>query len=559
MSGGIIYDTNFYAALEAEVNAFRKALTKRWREEVATAVRQSGSFKTAYHRYQHPYDGADLWDYWDPVNQVHLFWGSCEVITWVQGGQQGGIPSCPGRTFSPEMGYPPMTVADRNGVEVATPSEIACGMNSIMQHVEYWAYGEGTAVLGKLPHFDRHDQRAIEAAQQALIAIGGPLGLESAPSDAGFTPASNADLSNKIRKLIGQDGRDAGWFVGWTGLAADKLKGGFFASIAPTLHNQAGIAASLHNLYSARGTIIQEMRSGSLKILSDAGKALDATKEITTDLNPVWQTFQGMGTALSIAGGWNPPLGAFGASVQLIGIIGQNFAPKIKQTAYAHDVEAVMTALWSHLDEQAYDLFDRENDYNNGIHSLRDTLFGYHSFNLELYDLTENTATGDPGTRDDGFHMAIDTVLELADTCYECAEFFESQLIPKIADVQAADASLATADGSVGMADPKVKAMVAEYGEYLRTACGRLYLAGEQIKAAAQAYAATDSDAGKAFTSVMQDWDEPPAPSQAGAWAGDTDRSGWQVHIPGAPPYVNDTTPGGSDTGDQDYETEANR
>ncbi|GAA4609644.1 hypothetical protein BJY16_007431 [Actinoplanes octamycinicus] len=71
------------------------------------------------------------------------------------------------------------------------------------------------------------------------------------------------------------------------------------------------------------------------------------------------------------------------------------------------------------------------------------------------------------------------------------------------------------------------KAMVVEYGEYLTTACGRLYLAGEQIKAAARAYAATDMQAKAEFDAVMTDWDEPPAPRQARDWAGDTDRSGW--------------------------------
>ncbi|BEL06242.1 hypothetical protein Q0Z83_044330 [Actinoplanes sichuanensis] len=557
MADGIIYDTNFYAALEAEVNAFRKALTKRWREEVALACWQNSAFRTAFHRYQAPY-GEDLWDYWDPINRLHLIYGPCEVVEWAKGDQRTGVPSCPGRINAPQSGSGLLFTTDRYGNEVVAPSEIPCGMNSIMQQVEYWAYSEGSAVLNKLPQFDRHDQRAIESAQQALLVIGGALGLETAAgSDAGFTPVSNADLHVKVRKLIGEDGENAGWYQSWTGLAADKLKDGFFSSIAPTLHNQAGIAASIHNLYSARGTIIQEMRSGSLKILGDAGKALDATKEVTTDLNPMWQTFQGMGTALSIAGGWNPALGAFGASVQLIGIIGQNFAPNIKHTAYAHGVEAVINTLWSHLDEQSDDLFSRENDYNNGIYSLRDTVFGYHSFNLELYDLTENTATGTGESA--GFHINVDEILEIADTCFECARIYEKDLIPQIAAVQAADASLATADGSEGSADPKVKAMVVEYGEYLKTACGRLYLAGEQIKAAAQSYAVTDDDARDAIKSVLADWDEAPTPAQARDWAGDTDRSGWQVHIPGAPSYVNDTTPGDNDQGGQDYTTEETR
>jgi hypothetical protein len=559
VSGDIIYDTNFYAALEAEVNAFRKALTKRWRTEVALACWQNTPFRTAFHRYQAPY-GEDLWDYWDPINRLHMVYGPCEVVEWAQGDQQSGVPTCPGRINAPQSGSGLLFTTDRYGNEVVAPSEVPCGMNSIMQQVEYWAHAEGSAVLGKLPQFDRHDQRAIEGAQQALLAIGGTLGLESAAGSdgGGFTPVSNTDLIQKAAKLVGANGQNAGWYQDWTGLAADYLKGGFFASIAPTFFNQAGIAAAIHNLYSARGTIIQEMRSGSLKILSDAGKALDETKEVTTDLNPVWQTSQGMGTALCTAGGWFPLVGAVGASFVLIGIIGQNFAPEVKNTAYAHDVEAVMTALWDHLDEQADDLFSRENDYNNGIYDLRDAVFGLHSFNLELYDLTENTATGNPGSSKQ-FHIAVDTVLELADTCYECAEIYENQLIPKIAAVQAADASLATADGSVGSADPKVKALVVEYGEYLKTACGRLYLAGEQIKAAAQAYAATDTQAGAAFNAVMTDWDEPPAPSQARDWAGDTDRSGWQVHIPGAPSYVNDTTPGDNDPNGTDYTTEATR
>jgi hypothetical protein len=557
MSGDIIYDTNFYAALEAEVNGFRKALTKRWRQETAIACWENRSPRTAFHRYQAPY-GEDLWDYWDPINRLHLVYGPCDVVEWAKGDQQGSIPSCPGRINAPQTGSGLLFTTDRYGNEVVAPEAIDCGMDSIMQSVEYWAYSEGSAVLNKLPKFDAHDQHAIESAQQAILAIGTALGLQSASgSDAGFVPASNADLINKIDKLIGANGQNAAWFVAWTGLAANILKDGFFASIAPTLQNTAGIAAGIHNLYSARGTIIQEMRSGSLKIVGDASKALDETHVVTTDLNPIWQTFQGMGTALTIGGGWNPVLGAVGASCILTGIIGQNFAPSMKHTDYAHDVEAVMTSLWSHLDEQSNDLFSRESDYNNGIYSLRDTVFGIHSFNLELYDLTENTATGNGNS--EGFHVDVDAVLELADTCFECAEFYEQRLIPKIGDVQAADGSLATEDGSEGPADPKVKALVVEYSEYLKTACGRLYAAGEQIKAAAQAYAATDADAKAAFDTTMADWDEGPAPRGALDWAQDTDRSGWEVHIPGAPSYVNDTTPGGDDQDGQQYETGATR
>ena len=54
--------------------------------------------------------------------------------------------------------------------------------------------------------------------------------------------------------------------------------------------------------------------------------------------------------------------------------------------------------------------------------------------------------------------LAAVDIVELADTCFECAKIYEDQLIPEVGDVQAADASLATEDGSEGNADPKVKA-----------------------------------------------------------------------------------------------------
>lgn len=424
-----------------------------------------------------------------------------------------------------------------------------------MESVEYWAHGEGSAIFNKFPKFDAHDQRAIESAQEAVLRIGGLLGLTAeGGSDASFEPSSNADLTNKAETLVGANGQNPGWYKTWTGLAADTLKDGFFASIAPTMGNQAQIAAGIHNLYSARGTIIQEFRSGSLKILEDASKALDETHTVTTDLNPVWQTFQGMGTALTIGGGWNPVTGAVGASSILIGIIGQNFAPETKRTEYSNELEGVMNDIWDDLDEQASDLFSRENDYDLGVHSLRDTIFGIDSFNLEMYDLTENTATGNGNN--DGFDVDVDTVMSLADTCYDCAEIYEDQILPMIGEIQSADSSLAAEDGSEGYADPKVKELVIEYEGYLRTACGRLYTAGEQIKDAAESYASEDSDRQAAFDEVMKDWEHDSAPDRADDWAQETDRSGWDVPIPGAPPYVRDTTPGGDDEGGPEYETE---
>ncbi|NUQ88682.1 MAG: hypothetical protein HOQ43_09500, partial [Glycomyces artemisiae] len=481
----------------------------------------------------------------------HIVYGSCAELGWATGPQEGAVPACPGRTSSAEGGRGPTSVYDRDGNQVTVPDAIECGAGTLMQSVEYWAYAEGTLVLDRLPKFDKHDQELIEKAQRALVTIGGELGLTAANgSDTRFTPSSAADLTERVKVLIGEAGRDPNWYIEWTGLAAENFKLGFFASVAPTLTNQCQIAAHLHNLYAARGTIIQETRAGSLTIIEDAAAALDETHVVTTNLDPVWQTFQGLGTALSISGGWNPVSGAVGASVQLIGIIGAAFAPESRRTEYAHELEAVMAKIWEHLDRQADDLAERESDYLRGIHSLRDEVFDIHSFNLELYDLTENSATGsgDHG----GFKVDIGTVLTLADTCFDCAQIYEQSLLPQFPAITAAEGSLTAEDGIDSEADIKVKEFLEEFFGYVQTACGRFYLAGEQLKAAAEAYAALDAETQAEFDRTMQDWDEPAAPKQARDWADDTDRTAWEDEVSGTGKigFGTDPTAGYNDSAD---------
>lgn len=251
-------------------------------------------------------------------------------------------------------------------------------------------------------------------------------------------------------------------------------------------------------------------------------------------------------------------VGGAGVAMVVIGIAGANFLPESKSVEYSHEIEEVIDKVWDLIDEHKSDIWSVENDYNNGVHALRNVIFGINSFNLEMYDITENNPEGNVsggGERlSTGYGVDVDVLLGIADKCFEAAEAYEDNLIPLIADVREADAELAGEDGDEGFADPKVKDLVDEFEGYLKTACGRLYTAGEQIKAAADEYADIDDEQRGLFDSY--NWDEGSAPSQAGDWAQDTDRSGWEVPIPGAPPYVTDTTPGGEDVGEQDYATE---
>ncbi len=557
MGDDIIYDTSFYDTLEGAVGDFRKALTKRWQERVALDI---GSFKydfpTGFHRHRAPY-GENSWDYWSEVNKTHFIYGECEVVAWAEGGQEGDVPECAGETNSPGKPLPPMTWHDDYGNDIAYPDGIYCGMPSMMRNVEYWAHGEGSAILNELPKFDAHDQRKIEAAQEALLTIGGHLGLVSGgQSDMEFDiqAASNADLTEDAAFLAGKDGMDPVWYQHWTGLAADAAKDGFFTSVNPTLANQAGIAGRISNLYAARGTIIQQGRAGDLDLLNKATKALDETQTITHDLDGVWQTFSGVGTALAITGPIAPWLAAGGAGLSLIGIAGSNFAPETKTVEYAHTVEEVVEKVWDLIEDHKGDLLGLENDYNLGVHELRDTVFGIDSFNLEMYDITENSGDGNGTRLGTGYSADVDEILKVADRCFEAASTYEDPVIDKLGEVRAADGSLADESGEEGRADPKVKGLVDEFHGFLKTACARLYTAGEQVRGAAEAYAETDEEQMALFESF--NWDEGEAPGHTQNWVQDTDRSGWEVPIPGAPSYVTDTSPGGDDPGDQDYATE---
>jgi hypothetical protein len=549
MSDVLVKTTDFSGMLESAVEDFRKALLKRWRERVATAVAEGKYDFPAGWRRSKASRGEPMWPFWEPLYRLHLDYAHmrCRVIHWAENGQKGAVPQCEGSMdrgggLSSER----PSYVNGKGQLVPIPDSIQCGMRRLMEQVEGWSYEEAGAVRTAMPQFDAHDLDAIEQAQAALLKLGGLLGLSAgAKSDQAlpFTPTSNAALTEDLKALVGTKGEDPGWYAAWTGVAADALKDGFFASVTPTVSHQAGIAAGLANLYASRGTVVQQGRAGDLDILKKATAALDATQTGSVKLDVVWKVFAGVGTTVSAF----PPAALAGTAISLAGIAGEIFLPEAKTVSYAKTVEEVMASLWTYVDDHKAGIEDVEADYAAGAAALRDLVYGVHSYNLELYDLTQNDEKGNGG---EGFTAQTDEILEVADTCFEAARAYEEQLIPLLNDLDKADGSLRDQDGAEAAGDARLKGLLEEFRGFLSTACGRFYEAGTQIKAAAERYKETDDQQRAAFDSVA--WDEADAPEQAREWAKATDRSGWN-------PYegsnVKQAPPGHADPGADDYAT----
>jgi hypothetical protein len=553
-----IKDTNFAATLQLALKGFQTALTKRWRQRVATDIENlKYDFPKSFKRTVGQYDSyGGRWSYDDPVNQYHFIYGVCEYTKWGMGEQESDLSSvsCPGKTYSPEQGYAPTMGYDRDGNQVVIPSEIQCGMGQVLADVENWAYGEQSAIFTDLPLFNAHDQEKLYQAHQALLKIGDKLGLKAGSgSDVqySFAADSNTDLPSLIDKLSGTSGEGQGWWEGWTGLTANALKDGFFSSVVPTVSNQASIAGLMSNLYSARMAVIEKARASELEIINESAKAFDAKTKVTVDHTAGWKIVQDIGTAVSIPGSFAAPVAAAGAAITLLGMLGEQLNPNGTKLVFSKSLEDVMKEVWDKIAELKQNLMFRESEYDQGVRALRNTVYGVHSFNLEMYDLTENSPEGSGDHS--GYTVQVDQVLEIADTCFECAEIYEDQIIPALGDVESAEPHLADENGDKTWGDSNLVELLTELRGYLTTACGRLYTAGEQVKAAAEAYAATDDEAKASFDSTIDEWDEGSAPSQSGEWAKDTDRTTYDPNE-GNPHQEGRVDPGHADPAE--YETE---
>lgn len=553
-----INDTSFSTTLRAALDQFQEALAKRWRKEVAEKIeRDELDFPTQFRRQVAPSSAGSPWEYWQLPARHHIVNG-CAYIAWAKGKQDGsiGAVSCEGATGTREDVE---LVDTASGKTVVIPPHIECGMGAVLGQIDDWAFGECEHIFYQLPLFDAHDQGGLSEAYGDLLDVGAGLGLEKgsgSDTDHAFKPVSDGNMTQKADALAGANGMGQDWWTGWTGLSADRAKSGFFASVVPTISNQSAILGCLANLYAVRSAIIEMGRNNALHAIQAATEAMDAEVKVTHDHVAKWKVMQGVGSAIAISGGWTVAGGAAGATITLIGFAGENLLGKTTSVEYAQDLAEIVGTLNDKVEQVNNDVDTKEAEYAVEVNELRSTIHGIHSFNLELYDLTENSPEGD-GRGEGGYTATIENILKIAQACYECGEIYE-ELLSRVGQVPAVDASLADKDGSPTSADTNLIEARDELIEFLKTACGRLYLAGDQVTEAADAYAEADSGEQQAFDRITGDWKDESFQEygiDAEGYADDTERNTFD-------PYEGHPALGGSDAGhgqQTDYETELNQ
>lgn len=547
-----IRGTNHARKLTAAMNDFHRALTRRWRELVCQAVIEDRQdFPTTIRRPigRHNYQPL-AWDAWSVPARHHLNSSAgCAYVNWVKGGQVGSLSavSCSGQTDAHrETQLPDL----QRGDMVTVPPNIYCGMGDLLRQVEDWAWGEREELYYKLPLFDRHSLAALEIAHDTLIQIGAELALVPAEGSAphvaeGFPSLESRDIQRYVSGISPEDGEGQDWWAGWTGLAASRAGSGFFASVVPTLRNQSLITGALANLYSYRATIIEKGRNDGLFWIQRATAKLDETELYGTDLVPYWKAMQGVGMAIALRGAWVPKVGAIGGLVTLIGFIAENLLPGTEVEGPSHDIQDVVEWLHDRIRTLNDQIDVAEQEYQDLVFQFREKLYRAHSYNLELYDLTQNNPDGDRGDRSPGsFHVEIYRILRIAEYCYRAGDSY-ANLLPMIDRTTIADAHLADADGRPTPADTILLELRDQLQGFLRTTCGRYLIAGEQVHHAAELYAETDLNNRKAFEDVMGEWEKRGVgdydlPFDPEEYAQPTDRSEANPDPDGAEPGVED-------------------
>ena len=248
--------------------------------------------------------------------------------------------------------------------------------------------------------------------------------------------------------------------------------------------------------------------------------------------------------------------GAVGAAVTLVGFIGENLIPSSKSEGYKHGLEEVVSTLNSKIDELNTALNGLELEYSNEVAELADTIYGIHSYNLELYDLTQNSPGGDHTGAGDGYTANVEDILKIGQACYEAGDLYAG-LLSTIAATSAADKHLADKDGAATAGDTTLLEVRTMIEGFLRTSAGRYEVAGDQVRAAAEAYAKVETDQQAAYGRIMEDWtsagvgvDDPNFDENAEAGA--TDR-GPDKPSGGHPSQGGGTSPGQGDG--EEYET----
>lgn len=546
-------------SLNEALDAFEHKLVDRWHQTINDVVWGMDPMPPNLARYQTLGDKNLVWDHRSAEIQAHISFpnGGCAALDWYANGRPGPASAivCDGKIRDPgDTNY-----LDWNGETVDLPEYTECRIGELFTDAHEWAYQDRQIIFDELPLFANQDVSILETAWNALRDMGAAFGLASEVTDNGVaidSPDVAFDTDDSLPDLVdelsshGEAGSMKRWEIEWTGLAADHVKKGIFASTEPTLRNHARLAAYLAQMINLRATIITKYRGDNISLVNGATEALDETRESPAPTNPtgLWNFVHFAGLTLSLV----PGVGTSKDWLKWVAFVGPEVFSRVtsRDVTFRYKPGEVAEDLHQELRKLKQALAGNYDEFVEQVATLRDNVNATPSTFLELYDLTENSPTG-AGGPGRSFSVSISDVMELASKSYQASEMYD-QLRRRLADTDEARGHLTDDNGEPTVADREIIALLDEFEEYLVTTTARYYLAGDQIEAAARTYEETeDLNAGQ--LDELNDWrtdlrefdrlardglGDYEGPGDPGEAAEDTDR----------PDYANDDMADGYET-----------
>ncbi|MFC3454631.1 hypothetical protein [Amycolatopsis speibonae] len=532
--------------LDGALDDFHKALTKRWSEDAVDAMTHLSPAVPC---------SAEPWAWQWPTEAYGHLSGSedfCGYLTWVEDGMLGHYKDVHCDGHNPQTG---MTVE--------------CHVDRNLAQIERLAWNRRQEIAKFVPQLEGPDLAKLEAAHNTFLNVAGNLGFQDKNGRVTELLGQGAVVRN-VEWLDGTTSENEEWFIQWTGLAAAQFRAGFFASIAPTMLNQALILASLSTLYSTRAATIQATRLNIVKRIIWATKKLDekvTLKVFTADaiLEKVdrVQAIHGIVSSLLSAGAklskvvntvneaGGKFLGPAGAVLTLAGFVG-GVIKGLSVEQDAMSLQDILQKLTTSIQDEHNALSGLESDFGGDVLALQKAIAGVHSYNLELYDLTANTLPNQTDrAKYKGIKVEVHFLLRVAQTCFEAAQGYSDQL-RILAGADGADRHLAGRDEQTCTGDDTTLEIRDAVEQFMRTSCARFLLAGEQLRKAAEAYAKTDGELSDDLKKTFAAWENAtkdrnkidPNPEtaereSAAKEAGGTDRTNLEPRKPSEPNSTN--------------------
>ena len=486
MSGSV-----YSASLSAALNDYWQTLERRWIRDAGLTLRGGTS----------QIDGAPSPARWQvpPESRGHLT--TCPIVAWaVNDSTPANRPSAP-----------------CDGWSVPDAKYVECRAADVLSQVGDWAWTKREQLAAAIPDLAGGPElSSLEEAHDSLLKVDGVM-----------RPDGSVDaytLPGMVQKLSTRDdgNNNRAWMAGWTGLAANSLKGGFLSTVGATLENQGVLVRWLANCYSMRATTIQATRNNILQLIAQATSELfeaappsapAGTPKVKKAVNAAGEAW-GITTSIAKALGREKELPEkIGTALPLIGFV-VDVALSISE---ANPNEGFrfpqLSAFFSHLDSAVRalgtELTAAEEDYQKAVTAIEQRIAGVDRSVLELYDFEKSSPDGNDSDPSASGRYAVDVVvvMEIAQHCYDAAEIY-SGLLSKVAAASYADGQLVGRGVVPTAADTGLIALRNDAESFFQKTTARYLSAGDRIKKAAEKYAQSDAEQKARLNAAIADWKE---------------------------------------------------